>query len=123
MKKEEEKSGVTVTPLKAQPKSSNGAPVKKTKEQKRAEAEARNKLYSTAKPVKDKISKIEKEIKSTENKITELEAVMALENFYNDAENVKKINSEYKNAKDKLTNLYHDWMDQTNKLNELEKQT
>jgi ATP-binding cassette, subfamily F, member 3 len=123
LKKEEEKAeaeGILKNNKQPDKSPANGTPAKKTKEQKRAEAEARNKLYSVSKPVKDKIHKIEKNIKVNEEKIEEFEKLMTSAGFYDDGEKAKKITNEYKSAKDILNGLYHDWMEETKKLNELE---
>jgi ATP-binding cassette, subfamily F, member 3 len=119
-KKEEEKSGTAPVKTEVKTEQTNGAAVKKTKEQKRAEAEARNKLYNLSKPVKDKVHKIEKSIKKNEERLKEIEAMMASADFYSNSENAKNITNEYKSVKDTLNNLYHDWMEETKKLNELE---
>lgn len=98
---------------------SNGA-AKKTKERKRTEAEARNKIYKTSKPLKDKISKIETEIKSKEEQLSKLENIMALEDFYKEPDNVAKTTAKYGELKNTLNNLYHEWNENTNKLQKLE---
>ncbi len=123
LKKEEERdaaAGIVKSNKQADKSTANGVPAKKTKEQKRAEAEARNKLYSVAKPVKDKIHNIEKSIKVNEEKIKEIETLMASDGFFNDAAKAKKTTAELKAAKDTINGLYHDWMEETKKLNELE---
>ncbi|MCI0448880.1 MAG: ATP-binding cassette domain-containing protein [Chlorobi bacterium] len=121
MKKNEEKGEVqpAKTVNAANEPSVNGI-LKKTKRQKRLEAEARNTFYRKSKPIKDKISKIEKEIKEKENKLKETENIMASEDFYKNPDGVKKTNSNYKEIKELLNELYHQWMKETNKLNELE---
>lgn len=123
-KKDEEKSGQNgvkrLSKNVEKDNNNNGTAVKKTKEQKRHQAEARNKLYSISKPVKDKIHKIEKNIKSNEDKLKDIESQMASEDFYKNSENAKKVNSDYADVKDKLNDLYHDWMKATKKLSELE---
>jgi ATP-binding cassette subfamily F protein 3 len=93
---------------------------RKTKEQKRLEAEARNQLYNIAKPLKDSIHRTEKQIKKSEERIKEIEKLMASEEYYKDQSKVKKVNAEYTELKKTLTGLYHDWMKETNKLNKLE---
>jgi ATP-binding cassette subfamily F protein 3 len=124
MKKSEEAMSLSASTKKVTSKSdtANGSFTKKTKEQKRIEAEARNKLYSVSKPVKDKVHKLEKSIKLQEDKLKEIESRMAAKDFYADTENVKKVTTEFKEAKDKLNNLYHEWMEQTKKLSKLEEQ-
>lgn len=119
-KREEEKSGKTPVKTEVKTEQANGTQVKKSKEQKRAEAEARNKLYNLSKPVKDKVHKIEKSIKKNEERLKEIEAMMASADFYSNGESAKNITNEYKSLKETLNNLYHDWMEETKKLNELE---
>jgi ATP-binding cassette, subfamily F, member 3 len=101
-------------------KENTEAKPKKSKEQKRLEAEKRNKLYSVAKPIKDKLHKLEKKIKTNEEHLKEIEAQMASGELFKDSENAKKKTAEYKTIKNELTNLYHDWMEESAKLNEIE---
>ncbi len=93
---------------------------KKTKEQKRTEAESRNKLYNLTKPIKTKIAQIEKNIKIKEERLKQIEADMSNEDFYKDSENVIIVNKEFGETKEKLTDLYHQWMEQSSRLTELE---
>lgn len=93
---------------------------KKSKEQKRIEAENRNKHYKTAKPLKDKIHKLEKEIKALEEYIKSEEEAMAFPEYYKDQKEAGRKTNEYKEKKEKLNDLYHEWMEYTNKLNKIE---
>jgi ATP-binding cassette subfamily F protein 3 len=93
---------------------------KKSKDQKRSEAESRNKLYSLTKPIKSKITQIEKDIKIKEERLKQIEADMTNEDFYKDSENVIKVNKEFGETKEKLTELYHKWMEHSSRLTELE---
>ena len=104
---------------KKEPQQSTARP-KKTKEQKRLEAEARNRTYKSAKPLKDNIHKLEKKIKAAENRISEIQRQMTEPDFYKDSNNSAVITSEYKEIKEVLNGLYHDWMKDTNKLKETE---
>lgn len=124
-KKEEEKTGVTR--LKQDKKDSsapvNGAPkAKKTKEQKRLEAEQRNKIYKHAKPLKDSIHKLEKEIKVLEEKTGQLEAEMAKPDFFKDQHNSAQKTNEYKSTKEKLNDLYYKWSEESKKLTKIEEE-
>lgn len=123
-KKSEERSGATEQKKenKAFAENINGNPaaVKKTKEQKRIEAENRNKLYKAAKPLKDKIHKIEKKIKELEELIRNTEEQMLLPEYYKDQKEASKKTHVYKESKDKLNDLYHEWMEETKKLNSIE---
>jgi ATP-binding cassette subfamily F protein 3 len=124
MKKEEEKKGVSAVTGRHKviqnEGSTNGTAVKKSREQKRIEAEIRNKLYKAAKPLKDRIHKIEKNIKSSEERIKEIEGMMSSPEFYKDGENSAKVTAEYKETKEKLNDYYHDWMEETKKLSKIE---
>lgn len=93
---------------------------KKSKEQKRTEAETRNKIYRQAKPFRDKISKIESDIKSREKRLKEIENEMISESFYKDSENVVKTNKEFSELKEQLNDLYHEWFINNDKIKEIE---
>lgn len=116
MKKQEEQMGIT-QPKKTEEQDSKS---KKSKEQKRAEAETRNKIYKLAKPYRDSISIIEGEIKSHENRLKEIENEMQSESFYKDSGNVIKVNKEFSEIKEKLNDLYHEWFINSDKLKEIE---
>ncbi|MBN8585249.1 MAG: ABC-F family ATP-binding cassette domain-containing protein [Ignavibacteria bacterium] len=125
-KKEEEKAGLTEA---NQPKKTttlaetNGTPKqKKTKEQKRLEAEQRNKVYKYAKPLRESIHKLEKEIKLLEDKTAEIEKEMGNPDFFKDQQNSSKKTGEYKSAKDKLNDLYHKWSEESKKLAKIEEE-
>jgi ATP-binding cassette, subfamily F, member 3 len=93
-----------------------------SKEQKRVEAEVRNKRYRISKPFKDKIAEIENSIKMKEEKVKEIEAKMLDESFFKDSSNIIKANSEFKQLKEELNDLYAEWMKNNNKLREMEKE-
>ncbi len=119
MKKKEEELGI------AENNSAKSAETdsksKKTKVQKRTEAESRNKIYRQSKPFRDKISKIESDIKSREKRLKEIENEMISESFYKDSENVIKANREFSELKEQLDDLYHEWFINNDKIKEIEK--
>lgn len=124
-KKEEERTGTGSGKEEKKQTSApvNGAPkAKKTKEQKRLEAEQRNKIYKHAKPLKDSIHKLEKEIKVLEEKTGILEAEMANPDFYKDQHNSAQKTNEYKSIKEKLNSLYHKWSEESKKLTKIEEE-
>jgi ATP-binding cassette subfamily F protein 3 len=94
--------------------------LQKIKEKKRQEAETRNKIYRLSKPYRDKITIVENEIKLRENRLLCLETEMTSESFYKNSEKVKNANKEIKELKKDLDNLYHEWMNCSNKLIEIE---
>ncbi len=123
-KKEEEKKGeLSARTLRKESESdsrTNGFTAKKTKEQKRNEAEARNKLYKNAKPLREKIHKVEKSIKVHEDKLREIETLMASADFFKDASYSAKKTTEYKKLKEELSVLINEWTKETDKLNKIE---
>jgi ATP-binding cassette subfamily F protein 3 len=92
---------------------------KKIKEQKRLEAESRNKLYNLLRPVKEKITEIEGSIKTKEERIKEIENEMASETFYRNENHIIETTNEFKMLKDELEELYNEWFITNNKLNEI----
>ncbi len=125
-KLEEEKAGISqVKQVKKESTNGeqNGAPrQKKTKEQKRLEAEQRNKIYKHAKPLKDSIHKLEKEIKVLEEKTGAIEKEMAHPDFFKDHHNSAQKTTEYKTAKERLNDLYHKWSEESKKLAKIEEE-
>jgi len=123
-KKEEERNGILAGKTDKKELQSNGSvginSGKKTKEQKRHEAEARNKLYKSSKPLKDKIHKLEKGVKEAEEKLKIIESEMALPDFYNDPKNSSKVTAEYKKAKSALEHVFNEWERESAKLSKIE---
>ncbi|MGH2575177.1 MAG: ABC-F family ATP-binding cassette domain-containing protein [Ignavibacteria bacterium] len=97
-----------------------GSKTKKSKEQKRLEAENRNKYYRISKPLKDRIKEIEELIKIKEERVKEIELVMLSTEFYNNSENIVNANKETKQLKSELENLYVEWMENNKRLKEAE---
>ena len=117
MKKNEEVSEAETTKVS---KTQAESKTKKTKEQKRTEAENRNKLYRMTNPLRKNIEKIEREIKIKENRLKEIEKEMLSEEFYKDSGNIKNTNKEFNDLKKQIQNLYDDWLENSNKIKEIE---
>ena len=117
MKKNEEVSEAETTKVS---KTQAESKTKKTKEQKRTEAENRNKLYRMTNPFRKNIEKIEREIKIKENRLKEIEKEMLSEEFYKDSGNIKNTNKEFNDLKKQIQNLYDDWLENSNKIKEIE---
>ena len=94
-----------------------GAP--KTKEQKRAEAEARNRLSTATKGLKKEIAEIEAEIEADSKRIEELLEIMSEPNFYMTAEDPTAIITEHAMLKEKLPELENEWLTKTEELSNL----
>jgi len=75
-----------------------------------------------ANPVKKKISELEAEIEKKEKRKSEIEDMMANEDFFKDADKVVEINTEYKEIQKRMEVLNKDWESKVNELNELEVQ-
>lgn len=79
------------------------------KEQRRIEAERRNALSKKIKPLKNRLTEIEQEIESMEERKEEIETAMADTTFYDDAEKVKEVSLEYESLKTALAENLNKW--------------
>jgi ATP-binding cassette, subfamily F, member 3 len=92
------------------------------KDQKRIEAEMRQKKYAATKDLLKKISNIEKEIDSLETKKAEIENALALPETYSDPAKAKGLNAEYVQVKEKLDIQMENWSELSEKVSEIEQQ-
>ena len=88
------------------------------KEQKRIEAQNRQKKYKATKELYKEISVLEENIEKLEEDKIELEKIIADPNIYSDAEKSRTKNLEYQKIKNQLETEYEKW---TNLTSELEK--
>jgi ATP-binding cassette, subfamily F, member 3 len=95
---------------------------RKTKEQKRIEAEARNQYYKLTKPLKKSLDELEKNIIRNEKKLSLIEQDMNSEEFYKNQEHVKEKLLELKNIKQELELQYREWESLSYKLHKIETQ-
>jgi ATP-binding cassette, subfamily F, member 3 len=79
------------------------------KEQKRFEAEIRQKKYELTKTTKTKIKKIENEISAIEDRNKEIERKLLDPEIYKDGEKVKELNQTYRENKNALEKKYSEW--------------
>lgn len=79
------------------------------KDQKRLEAELRNKRYKATKEINDRIAKLEAEIEKFEVEIAALESEMAGEHFFDDASEAMKKTDAYQKLKDTLEKKMDLW--------------
>ena len=99
-------------------KAQGGAP--KTKEQKRAEAEARNKVSTLTKGLKKEIAEIEAQIDADSARIDELLQVMSEPNFYMTSDDPTAIITEHAMLKEELPELENRWLEKTEELSKLQ---
>jgi ATP-binding cassette subfamily F protein 3 len=117
-----EKRGQAVVPYKETIKT-NHSPVKenafKTKEQKRLEAEARNKLSKTKNAFKKELTAVEQKIEELEAQKSKHETALCDPQTHKDATRIKKINLELKNINEALEGFYHVWTELCAKLDDI----
>ncbi|GMU88296.1 MAG: glycosyl transferase family 2 [Chlorobiota bacterium] len=79
------------------------------KDQKRLEAELRNKRYKATKEINDRIATLEGEIEKFEEQIADLETAMGQADFFDDALEAKKKTDAYQKLKDTLEKKMDLW--------------
>ncbi len=88
-----------------------------------SEIKKRNKeLNKIITPIKKNISDLEKLTNNYEKKVKEIEELMGKDEFYKGTYNIMEVTNEYNNFKEKLKNVYSQWEEETERLNNLEKQ-
>lgn len=96
--------------------------VSSRKEQKRIEAEQRNKKYALTKDLKKKISDLEKKITALEIREKELESILLNPSIYGDHQKIMDLNGEYQKVKQSLTAKVKEWEEVSLSLEEVEKE-
>lgn len=97
---------VTVSPADA----SRAEVAKKTKEQKRLEAEARNEMYRKTKDIKRKLDAVEVELDASQKRFDELLVAMADPLFYQEKSQFDAAMIEYTDLKKQIPKLEEQWM-------------
>jgi ATP-binding cassette subfamily F protein 3 len=113
---------------KASAEAATGKPVPKageernrrTKEEKRLEAEERNRISRATASLKQKLSETEERIASLEAKKREDEEALCEPDIYRDPERIKALNQALKTGAAELEDLYYKWNDLTLKIEALE---
>ncbi|SMO66590.1 ABC-F family ATP-binding cassette domain-containing protein [Fodinibius sediminis] len=90
------------------------------KEERRLEAQIRQKKYRQLKPLKRKIDPIEESIEQKEARKNEIEEMMAQPDFYDDEEQVKDLSLEYEKLKGELVEIYAEWEELAMEISEIE---
>lgn len=86
------------------------------KDEKRLEAEKRQKEHLATKELKKNISRFEEEIEKLENEKTILEEDLMKEEIYSNQELAKQNKIDYEKVKKQLDNCYTEWTDNSEKL-------
>lgn len=87
------------------------APTRKSKEQKRAEAEARNRAYRATTDLRERIAVLETRIGREQKRHGELVTMMADPSFYDDADAFSVAMKEYGEVNSRLAEAEREWMD------------
>ncbi|MCL2503486.1 MAG: ATP-binding cassette domain-containing protein [Coriobacteriia bacterium] len=82
----------------------------KTREQKRAEAEARNSTFRATKVCRERLARVEDELASAQARYDELVAKMAETEFYSDRDSFESALSEFTGLKRKIPVLEEEWI-------------
>jgi len=91
----------------------------KTKEQKRAEAEARNRAYRVTKDRKIRLAQVDEELARSQSRYDELVALMATPELYSDQASFDAALAEYSAIKSALPGLEDEWMRLTEEIERL----
>jgi ATP-binding cassette, subfamily F, member 3 len=91
------------------------------KDQKRVEAEIRQKIYSQTKDLKQSLQKCEEDIEKLEKLKDSLEIELSDPLTFTNPHLAKETNSKYENVINQLNYCYNQWTELTNKIEEIEK--
>lgn len=91
------------------------------KDQKRIEAELRQKKYNQTKELKELLQICEREIEKLEKEKSKLEHELTKPEIYSNSLTAKEKNLEYEKVKKKLETEYERWAELTNEIEEIEK--
>lgn len=91
------------------------------KDQKRIEAELRQKKFAATKDLRTKLEKCEKEVSNLEELKSRLEVELSDAKIFTNPQLAKEKNLEYEKTKAQLDTTYHIWTELSDKLEEIEK--
>ena len=100
------------------PSSTSGSGGKKTKEERRAEAEARAELNRRLKDVKARLAKVERELEPARKRYDELMELMASEELYADQARFNEALAEYNGLKQRIPALEDEWLELSTTIEE-----
>jgi len=91
----------------------------KTKDQKRAEAEARNKAYRVTKDIKNRLAAVDAEMASAQTRHDQLVEQMAEPDLYSDKDRFEAALAEYSGLKKRIPELEAQWLELTEEVEKL----
>ena len=117
---EENAAPAGAAPVKATPEPAQATTGRnvKTREQRRAEAEERNRRNRALKAERDRLREVEAALEPAQARLAELETLMADQELYNDAKRFDECMSEYTALSKKVPALEQEWLELTEKIEE-----
>ena len=117
---EENATPAGAAPVKATPEPAQATTGRnvKTREQRRAEAEERNRRNRALKAERDRLREVEAALEPAQARLAELETLMADQELYNDAKRFDECMSEYTALSKKVPALEQEWLELTEKIEE-----
>ncbi len=91
------------------------------KEQKRIEAEKRQQRYNATKDLKERSSKLEKEIHKLEQELEKINATLINPDSYNNPNQIKELNEKHQKLKSSLDKKVKEWEEVSLSLEEIER--
>ncbi|MDO5115167.1 MAG: ATP-binding cassette domain-containing protein [Synergistaceae bacterium] len=91
----------------------------RTKEQKRAEAEERNRLYRAKKSFVERLESCEREIAEGEGRKEEINGLLCSQEVLADSSRIQRLMIELKEREEKLKELYQEWEELSVKIEEI----
>ena len=82
---------------------------RKSADQRRVEAERRNRLHEQTKDLRARLKVVERELGKAEAEVAELTRALADPQAYDDAEKVKEVVAKHGEAKDRAATLFEEW--------------
>lgn len=94
----------------------------KTRDQKRTEAEIRNRASRAIRSAREEVEELQKQIEKAENRKAEIETLMANEELYKDAVKYRQLLSEYEKIRIELPQFIEEWEAAALRLQDLERE-
>jgi ATP-binding cassette subfamily F protein 3 len=98
-------------------------PGPRSREQKRAHAEARNERNRRLRPLREEVARLEREIEAAETKLKETDAALADPETYRIAGRARELGEAKKTLEIDLAHLYDEWEQATRALQQAEQET
>jgi ATP-binding cassette subfamily F protein 3 len=117
-KRDQEPDSPECQPGELEPKDST-VPSRKTKEQKRQEAEARQEVSRERNQLQKSMARIEKDIEESESRLRAIEAILVNPETYQHGTDIAQLKKDYAELKQRIEGLYKTWDSHRLRLEEL----